>query len=94
MYHLINYRKLPRPSSVVQKLPQVESIVIGGVSLGVVCGSDGRHLVAIDGVEVEEAFYFGGDFARWEFVPGHDQFLEPASENKIVRAIGGNESRF
>ena len=49
------YHLLVRPLEArVQEWPQVEPIVLRTISLGVIAGCQYRHLVAIDGVEIEE----------------------------------------
>ena len=51
---LIDAFELPGPLGVVQELPQVKAVVVGGVALGMVSGRQRGHLVPIDGVAAEE----------------------------------------
>ena len=62
--HGIYNGELSLPVRGVEKLPQVESIIIRRVSLCMISWSYRAHLVPIDGIVVEEAFYLGGNFVR------------------------------
>lgn len=61
--YVIYYCKLPRPSRVIKKLSQVKSVVVRGVSFGMIRWGYCRHFVAIDRVVVKEAFDLGSNFA-------------------------------
>mmetsp|Transcript_15581 Transcript_15581/g.43595 ORF Transcript_15581/g.43595 Transcript_15581/m.43595 type:complete len:240 (-) Transcript_15581:1526-2245(-) len=54
---LVDAPELPGPRGAVEKLPVVKAVVVRRVGLRVVGGCDGRHLVAVDGVEAEEELH-------------------------------------
>lgn len=68
--YLIFYApKLPRPASVVQKRPQVESVVVGAVAFGVIRGGERGHFVSVHGILGEKSLHFvshlvGGEHTR------------------------------
>ena len=57
----VNGCKLPAPSRVVEKLSEVEPVVVGAVVLGVVGGSESSQLVTVDRVVLEEKLHLLSD---------------------------------
>ena len=53
--------KLPAPSRVVEKLSEVEPVVVGAVVLGMVGGSESSQLVTVDRVVLEEKLHLFSD---------------------------------
>ena len=66
---------MPWPHGVIEELPQVEAVIIGGVVLRVVRGSQRGHFVAIHRVEAEEALDLVGHHEGGEAAP-HVEELE------------------
>lgn len=56
--------KLPSPLHVVQERSQIESVVVWGVTLGMVGRGEYRHLVAIDGITTKKEFHFVHDLSK------------------------------
>ena len=62
--HGIYNGELSLPVGGVEKLPQIESVIIRRVSLCMIGWSYRAHLVSIDGIVVEETLHLGGNFVR------------------------------
>ena len=60
--HGVYNGELSLPVRGVEKLPQIESVVIRRVCLCVIGWSYRAHLVSIDGIVVEETLDLGGNF--------------------------------
>ena len=53
-YLLINICKLPAPRGIIEKLSEVESVVIGTIALSMIGRSQSGQFVPVDGVALEE----------------------------------------
>lgn len=70
----INSSKLPRPSCIIEKWPQVKSIVVRAVVLSVVGGSKGGQFVTIHGIASEEELHFDSNLCD-ERVKGQFRYI-------------------
>mmetsp|Transcript_109783 Transcript_109783/g.224351 ORF Transcript_109783/g.224351 Transcript_109783/m.224351 type:complete len:780 (+) Transcript_109783:322-2661(+) len=70
LHELVDGFELPRPSRVVQKGPEIESVVVGAVALRVVARCQRAHLVPVDRVIEKEALDLGGHLAVGELGAG------------------------
>ena len=75
---LVHDGKLTRPIDIVQKLAQIEAIVIGRVAFGVVRRGDGAHFVSVHGIEAKKSLYLFGDQTRGQVVPDDAELAVPA----------------
>ena len=59
----------------VQKWPEIESVVVGGVGFRMIGWSEGRHLMPVDAIAAEEPLDFLVGLLRREGVaPGVEEF--------------------
>ena len=50
------------PVNVIQKLPQIKSVVIVTIGLTMIRGCESGHLVSVNSVKLEKSLYFSRDF--------------------------------
>ena len=79
LHELINDRKLSIPFDVVQKLAQIEAVVVRRISFRVVCWGDRAHFVTIDRVVEEETLDFGGHLPSRKMTPCYRQLAIPGT---------------
>ena len=72
--HGVYNSELSLPVRGIEKLPQIESVVIRRVCLCVIGRSYCAHLMSIDGIVVEETLDLGSNFMRREMAPRDAEF--------------------
>jgi hypothetical protein len=68
--------ELSRPRDVVQKLTQVEAVVVRRVLLRVVRRCNGAHFMPVDRIKPEKTLDFLGDSGGIQVAPGSDEFFK------------------